>query len=171
MYHPWLFVSILFGRREVQQKELCKISLLLFAVMRSGKFGFGWWWSSSLCHAISIDIRDPLSPPLPIVYCFRQVLKSTSRICTELPYVGSSWTSCLCSFMWRGPQEYITYELVPTYPAMDRMSASSNFDSFRDGWSVALQLLLCGVLSPGLDHYCSQHSCVITVKLFLHAFS
>ena len=36
--------------------------------------------------------------------------------------------------LWRGPQEYTTYELVPTSPAMTRMSGSSNFDSFRDGW-------------------------------------
>ena len=31
--------------------------------------------------------------------------------------------------------------------------------------------LLCGVLSPGLVQYCSQHSCVIAIKLFLHTFS
>ena len=36
--------------------------------------------------------------------------------------------------MWRGPQEYIAYEFVPTSSAMSRMSGSSNFDSFRDGW-------------------------------------
>ena len=90
--------------------------------------------SSSSCHAISIDFLDPLSPPLPIVHCFRQVFRATSRIGTELLYVGSSWSSCLCSAMWRGPQEYIPYELVPTSPAVSRMSGSSNLDSFRDGW-------------------------------------
>ena len=46
------------------------------------------------------------------------------------------------------------------------MSGSSNFDSFRDGWSVDLQLLLCGVLSPGFLQNCSQHSCVLPVKFF-----
>ena len=30
-----------------------------------------------------------------------------------LLYIGSSWSSYLCSSMWRGPQEYVTYELVP----------------------------------------------------------
>ena len=34
------------------------------------------------------------------------------------------------------------------------------------GWLVAVQLLLCGVLSPGLVKYCSQHSCVVAVKFF-----
>ena len=81
--------------------------------------------SSSSCHAISMDIPDPLSLQLPIFHCFRQVHRVTSRIGTELLYVGSSWASCLCSSMWRGPQEYITYELVPTSPAVSRMSGSS----------------------------------------------
>ena len=34
---------------------------------------------------------------------------------------------------------------------------------------MAVQLLLCGVLPPGLVQYCSQHSCVVAVKLFLHS--
>ena len=34
----------------------------------------------------------------------------------------------------KGSQEYITYELVPTSPAVSRMSGSSYFDSFRNGW-------------------------------------
>ena len=67
--------------------------------------------SSSSCRVISTDISDPLSPHLTIVHCFQQVIKATSRIGTGLLYVGSSWTSCLCSSMWRGPQEYISYEL------------------------------------------------------------
>ena len=33
---------------------------------------------------ISMDIPDSLSPPFPIVHCFRQVLRATSRIGTEL---------------------------------------------------------------------------------------
>ena len=123
--------------------------------------------SLSSCCTISTDIPDPLSPPLPIVNCFWQVLRATSRIGTELLYVGTSWSSCLCTSMWRGPQVYITYELVPTSPAVSHMSGSYKFDSFRDGWLVAVQLLLCGALSPGLVQYCSQHSCVVAVKLFL----
>ena len=81
-----------------------------------------------------MDISDPLSPHLPIVHCFRQVFKATFRIGTELVYVGSSWTSCLCLSMWRDPQEYIIYELVPTSLAVSSVSGSFNFDSFRDGW-------------------------------------
>ena len=46
--------------------------------------------SSSSCHAISSDILDPLSPPLPIVHRLRQVPRATPRILTELLYVGSS---------------------------------------------------------------------------------
>ena len=90
--------------------------------------------SSSSCRAASTDIPDPLSQPVSIVHRFRRVLKSTSCIGIELLYVGSSWSSCLCSSMWRGPQEYIAYEFVPTSPVVSRMSGSSNLDSFRDGW-------------------------------------
>ena len=122
--------------------------------------------SSPYCHAISTDIPDPSSPPLPIFNCFRKVFQATSRICTELLYVGSSWSFCLCSSILRGPQEYITYKPVPTSPAVSRMSGSSNLDSFRDGWLVAEQLLLCEVLPPGLVQNCLQHSCVAVVKLF-----
>ena len=35
--------------------------------------------------------------------------------------------------MLKGPQEYIANELVLTFPAVSRMSGSSNVDSFRDG--------------------------------------
>ena len=107
---------------------------------------------SSRCTA-SRDIPDPLSPPFHIIHCFRLVFRVTSRIGTELLYVGSRLLSCLCSSMWRGSQEYSTYELVPTSPAMSPMSCSSNFDSFLDGRYVAVQLLLCGVLPPWLLQY------------------
>ena len=80
-----------------------------------------------------MDISDPLSPSLPIDHRFRQVLSATSRIYTELLYVGSSWSSCLFSTIWKGPQEFFTYELVPTSPVVSRTSGLSNFDSFREG--------------------------------------
>ena len=50
------------------------------------------------------------------------------------------------------------------------MSGSSNLDSFRDGRQVAVQLVPCGVLPAGLVLYCSQHSCVIALQLFLQPF-
>ena len=55
--------------------------------------------SPTPCHTISFDIPDPLSSHLPIVHCFRQILRATSRIGTELLYVGSNWTSCFSSSM------------------------------------------------------------------------
>ena len=90
--------------------------------------------SSSSCRFISMDISDPLPSSLPIVHCFWLVFRATSGICTELFYVCSGWTFCLCSSLWRDPQEYITYELVPTSPAVSCMHGWSNFDSFRDRW-------------------------------------
>ena len=103
---------------------------------------------SSLCHAISTDIPGPFSPPFSIDHWFQQVFRATYSIDAELLYVVSS---CLCSSMWRGPREYVTYEFVPTFLAVSCMSGSSNFESFRDGWLVAVQL--CGVLAPRLVQY------------------
>ena len=60
--------------------------------------------------------------------------KATFCIGTYLLYIGFSWFSCLCSSMWRSPQEYIADEFVLTSTAESGMSGSSNFDSFRDGW-------------------------------------
>ena len=54
---------------------------------------------SSSCRAISTDIPDPFSLPLPIVHLFQQVLRTTPRILSELLYVGSSWSPCFCSAM------------------------------------------------------------------------
>ena len=52
------------------------------------------------CRGTSTDIPDPRSPLHPIVHRFWQVLRATSRIGTELLYVGSSWSPCFCSAMW-----------------------------------------------------------------------
>ena len=58
--------------------------------------------SSSSCGVTSTNIPDPLSPPLPIVHRFWQILRSTSRILSELLHVGSSWSPCFCSAIWWG---------------------------------------------------------------------
>ena len=92
--------------------------------------------------APSVRISLTLSPPLPIIHCFCQVLRATSCISTELLYVFLSWSSCLCSAMWKGPWEYIIYELVPTSPTVSHMSGSSNFDTEQ-----ASPYLTCYLLS------------------------
>ena len=73
--------------------------------------------SSLSCHAASTDIPDPLSPPVSVIHRSLEVFKATSCINTELLYIGSSWSSCLCSSMWRGPQEYVGYEFGPYFPS------------------------------------------------------
>ena len=106
-----------------------------------------------------------------LIHYFQEVFQATSYIGTELLYISSSWSSNFCSSMWRGPQEYISYKFVLTSSAVSRMSDSSNLDSFCDGWLVAVQLLCCGLLPQGLVQYSLQHSCVISIKLFLYTFS
>ena len=144
------------------------LSPLLFCFFNNLAFYYPF---SSSCRVISMDIHDPFLPPFSIIHCFQEVFRVTSRICKKLLYVGSSWSSCLCSSMWRGPQKYITYEFVPTSPAVSHMSGSSNLDSFRDGGKWPYSCCLVGVLPPGLVQYCSQHSSVVAIKLFLHTFS
>ena len=101
--------------------------------------------SLSSCRTMSTEIPDPLSPLFPILHCFRQVFKATSRIGTELLSVGSSRSSCLCSSMCRVPQEYITYESVLTYRAVSCMFGSSNLDSFVMGgrWPYSCRFMGC----------------------------
>ena len=57
--------------------------------------------SSSSCRTVSMDLLDPLSPPVSIIHRSREVFKATSCIGTELLYIGSNWSSCLCSSMER----------------------------------------------------------------------
>ncbi len=123
--------------------------------------------SSSSRRAASTDIPDPLSTLLPIVHRFWPVFRATSRVLTQLLNVCSSWSSCFCSAIYR----CTSHELVPASPAVFFMSGSSNLDSFRDRRQVAVQLVLCWVLAPGLVQYCSQHSCVIAVQLLLQPFT
>ena len=127
--------------------------------------------SSSSCRAASTDIPDPLSPLLPIIHRFWQVFRVTSHILTQLLYVCSSWSSCFCLAICGGPQEYITDEFILASPAVSCVSGSSNLYSFLDGRQVAVQLVSCGVLTPGLVQYCSRHSCVIAVQFLLQPFS
>ena len=85
--------------------------------------------SSSPCCTASTDLPDILQPPISIVHCPPEVFKATSCSGTDLLYIGSNWSP-----MWRGPQEYVACEFVPTSPAVFCMSDSSNLDSFCDGW-------------------------------------
>ena len=85
---------------------------------------------SSLCRAISTVIPDSLPPSFSIVHRF----EATAYISTELFYVGSCWSSCFCSSMRMGPQEYVTYEFIPTSTVVSRMFGSSNLDIIRDRW-------------------------------------
>ena len=118
------------------------------------------------CVQTNDYLPDPISPRFSIVHRSRGVFQAISCVSTELWYIDSSWSSCLCTSMWRGLQEYVNYEFVLTSPVVPRMSGSSNFDRFRDGWQVAVHLLFCVVRPPGLVQYGSQYFCVIAVKFF-----
>ena len=50
-----------------------------------------------------------------------------------------------------GPKEKNdTYEFVLTTPTVSSMSCSSDMDGFRDKKKVAVELMICGMLIPGI---------------------
>ena len=72
-------------------------------------------------HHVTLPARislNPLLPPVSIVHHSREVFEATTCLGTELLYIGSSWSSCLSSSMWRVPQEYVTNVFVLTSPAL-----------------------------------------------------
>ena len=100
-----------------------------------------------------------------IVHCFRQVFRTTSRNGTELLYVGSSWSSCLCSALWRGHRSTSLMNsslLLLQYPScLVRLTLMVSL------WVLcAVQLLLCRVVPLGLVQYCSQHYSVVASSFF-----
>ena len=115
----------------------------------------------SLIHSHHSSLSLSLSVGLPcyILYQYRAVVDWFWLF--TLPLLvhmrGSTWVHHL----WAHP--YFSSS-VP-------LSCSSNLDDFWDGGQVSIQLLLCGMLPPGLFQYSSQHSCAIAVKLSLHTLS
>ena len=114
--------------------------------------------SSSSCRAASTVIPDPLSPLLPIIHRLRWVFKVTSCVL----YVGSCWSSCFCTSICGGPQEYIAYELVLASPAVSCVSGSSNLYSFRDG-GVSVRIV-------GVSWDVVARTCSILLSTFLCNF-
>ena len=53
---------------------------------------------------------------------------------------------------------------------MSCMSGLSNLNSFRDRGQVAVQLVSCGVLLPGLVQDCTQHSCVVYIYIYIYIY-
>ena len=72
---------------------------------------FAWYKSVYIIIIIMLHCWDG-SPwasltTISIVHHSWEVFQATSCIGTEVFYIGSSWSSYLCSSTWRGPQEYI----------------------------------------------------------------
>ena len=120
--------------------------------------------SSSSCRAGSTDILVPLSPLFPIVHRPRQVFRTTSRyplIVAECMFVlvvlllhGHVLGSIRVHHLWVRP---CFYRQCPA--CLVRLT----WIVFVIGMQLAVQLVSCGVMSPGLVQDCSQHSCVIAV--------
>ena len=115
--------------------------------------------SSSSYRAGSTDIPDPLSPLLPIVHRPRQVFRTT----TCIPHIAAECTFVLVVLLLRGRVWGIhkSTSLMSSSLLLQQcpcMSGSPNLNRFRDRGQVAVQLVSCGVLLPGLVQDCTQHS-------------
>ena len=107
----------------------------------------------------------PYRPSLP------QIFRATSRIYTALLYASSSWSPCL-SRPFEGVHKSIS--LMSSSLLLQQCPASLArliLIVFVLGgrWSYSCCFVEC--FPPGLFQYCFQHSCVVTVKRFLHPFS
>ena len=126
---------------------------------------------SSLCHTISTDIPDPLSPPSLSSVALGRLsglyTVSTQSCCMQVR-AGHPAFARRCEGVHKSTSLMSWFLLLQQFPAcLVRLIQ----DCFRDGWLVAIQLQLCGVLPPGLVQYCSKHSCVLAVQLFHPTFS
>ena len=107
-------------------------------------------YMSSSCRAASMDLPDSLLPPISFVH----PSPATSCIGTELLYIGSSWSSNLCLSTRKGSHEYIFMSSSLLLQQCSACLVCLALIVFHDGWLVAIQLLFCGVLPPGLFQYC-----------------
>ena len=97
----------------------------------------------------------PLSPPFPI-------RSSGLHSASSQSYCMSVRAGRL-AFVWPCEGVHRITSLMSSFLLLQRcpcMSGSSNYNSFRDGLLVAVRLLLCGVLHPGIIQYCLQQKAV-----------
>ena len=85
------------------------------------------------CRAACTDFSDPLLFPVSIVHRFWGVFQATPCIGRELLQINSCWSSCLGLSLSGVLQLYIVCVFALTFPAVSRVSGSSNLDGFRDG--------------------------------------
>ena len=133
-------------------------------------------WTSSHLTGLSA-VRCRLPSPSSVANSFFELFFQLSEW-RSLSVTSRSRVQTLCRVSHQNRQRdrllgrpptkcYITL----TSPAVSRMFCSCNLDGFRDRWQVAVQLLFCRMLPPGVFQCCSQHSCAITVKLSVYTFS
>ena len=141
----YLFVYYLYKKLNVLVcvNEL-KLSFLLSSVLLRYWYtnvNIGLWWVETFLN-ISSTIKHHHNPHVaPSARIFLTLSRhhslssiGSSRSSRLHSVSAQSWSSCLCSSMWRGLQEYVTYELVPISPVVSCVSGSSNLDSFRERW-------------------------------------
>ena len=73
--------------------------------------------------------------------------------------------------LWRSSREYVAHQFVLASSVVPSLPRSSYLDALWDGRQVAVQLLFCGVLLPGLVQNSMQHSYVVPISFFSNRFA
>ena len=113
LFFVFCFVLFCFLYVEVMKALLLVSIKIIIMIMSRNQYGYPWPFLATPLYRPSL----PAGLQDYILYRNRDALCRFELVVLPL---------------WRGPQEYVTYELVPTSPAVSRMSGSSNLDSFRD---------------------------------------
>ena len=108
-----------------------------------------------------------LSPPLPIVHCFHRVFRATSRIYTKLLFEMVVLPLLVHVKVQRSTLFMSSTLLLRQYPAC---LVRIILIVFVIGGLWPYICCFVGCCPPGILNYCSLHSCVVTVKVFLHLF-
>ena len=150
--HMYLFVTSYFF--------ICSHTRSLFEPSVSSNIS-----SSSSCRAGSTDIPDPLLPLLPIVHRPREGLQGQHTVVLTLAAecMFVLVVLLLHGHVWGVHKSTSLMSLSLLLQQCPCMSGSSNLYNFRDRRQVAVQLVSCWVLPPGLVQDCTKHSFVIAV--------
>ena len=97
---------------------------------------------------ISLTLSLPISPSSIAPSRFSRL----HPVSAQFRFWLSCRSSCLCSSIWRGPQEYVIYEVIPTSQVVSRIFGSSNLDSFRE-WTEERWKWRGTTHPPKLLHY------------------
>ena len=112
-----------------------------------------------------------LSPAVPIAPCFCRVLLTASSVCTVLMGICSCWSANTGSSMYIGLHKRTSLMCSSLlYQQRPACFVCFNWMVCAMGCKWPYSCFFCGFLLIGFIQNDTLHSCVVSNKLFLHAF-